>query len=277
LNTPADHSTDTELSIDGALVPGYSGELLIDLLNRWRDAQRQKPIPQVCYVPRMGPIESCDTCIVKVNGQLARSCATRVVAGMQVETDDEIVDIAQREAFDRILQNHMLYCTVCDNNNQNCTIHNTEGILDVKHQTRPFTPKPYDKDMSNPFYRYDPDQCILCCRCVESCQNVQVNETLSINWESDHPRVLWDGGTIVTRDDVASSWAVNAYLNNRFEQNLLGRQRHKKIAVSPLLSLSIGTLEKLMDILGKMSLDVVLEQRFKKNPTLTWPFDAASK
>jgi len=36
--------------------------------------------------------------------------------------------------------------------------------------------------MSNPFYRYDPDQCILCGRCVEACQNVQVNETLTIDW-----------------------------------------------------------------------------------------------
>jgi formate dehydrogenase major subunit len=225
LNTPADHSTDTELSIDGALVPGYSGELLIDLLNRWRDAQRQKPIPQVCYVPQMGPIESCDTCIVKVNGQLARSCATRVVAGMQVETEDEIVDIAQREAFDRILQNHMLYCTVCDNNNQNCTIHNTEGNLDVKHQTRPFTPKPYDKDMSNPFYRYDPDQCILCGRCVESCQNVQVNETLSINWESDHPRVLWDGGTIIDGSSCVSCGhcVTVCPCNALMEKSMLGR------------------------------------------------------
>ena len=28
----------------------------------------------------------------------------------------------------------MLYCTVCDNNNGNCTIHNTTKELDVKHQ-----------------------------------------------------------------------------------------------------------------------------------------------
>jgi len=82
---------------------------------------------------------------------------------------------------------------VCDNNNQNCTIHNTTAELDVKHQARPYTSKPYEKDMSNPFYRYDPDQCILCGRCVEACQNVQVNETLTIDWESAHPRVLWDG------------------------------------------------------------------------------------
>ncbi len=101
---------------------------------------------------------------------------------------------AQREAFDRILGNHMLYCTVCDNNNGNCTVHNTTKLLAVEHQKIPFKPKPFEVDNSNPFYRYDPDQCILCGRCVEACQNVQVNETLSIRWEDPHPRVLWDGG-----------------------------------------------------------------------------------
>src|SRR5580704_7858649 len=194
LNTPADYAPNTQLTIDSLEVPGHAGELLIDLLNRRTAVHAQKAIPQVCYVPRMGPIESCDTCMVKVNGTLVRACATRVAAGMKVETAGETVDIAQREAFDRILQNHMLYCTVCDNNNGNCTIHNTTAELDVKHQLRPYTPKPYEKDMSNPFYRYDPDQCILCGRCVEACQDVQVNETLSIDWESAHPRVLWDGG-----------------------------------------------------------------------------------
>jgi formate dehydrogenase major subunit len=200
LNTPPDHSPNTQLTIDGLQVPGRSGELLIDLLNRRTAVNAQKPVPQVCYLPQMGPIQSCDTCMVKVSAaagqpaELVRACATRVVAGMTVETSGEAVDIAQREAFDRILENHMLYCTVCDNNNQNCTIHNTTRELDVKHQSRPYTPKPYQQDHSNPFYRYDPDQCILCGRCVEACQNVQVNETLTINWESDHPRVLWDGG-----------------------------------------------------------------------------------
>jgi formate dehydrogenase major subunit len=58
--------------------------------------------------------------------------------------------------------------------------------------------------MSNPFYRYDPDQCILCGRCVEACQNVQVNETLTIDWESDNPRVLWDGGTQIEGSSCVS-------------------------------------------------------------------------
>ncbi|HTH54355.1 MAG TPA: formate dehydrogenase subunit alpha [Edaphobacter sp.] len=194
LNTPHNHTPDTQILLDGATVPARTGDLLIEVINLYRESQQHKPLPQVCYVPQMGPIESCDTCMVEVDGQLTRACGTLIKPGMKVVTSSNTVDIAQREAFDRILQNHELYCTVCDNNNQNCTIHNTTAVLDVKHQKRPFVHKPYPQDHSNAFYRYDPDQCILCGRCVEACQNVQVNETLSIQWESDHPRVLWDGG-----------------------------------------------------------------------------------
>jgi formate dehydrogenase major subunit len=131
---------------------------------------------------------------VDINGELKRACATAVSAGMNVVTESDAIHKAQLEAMDIILGNHELYCTVCDNNNENCIVHNTTALLNVEHQNIPFTPKPYERDFSNPFYRYDPDQCILCGRCVEACQNVEVNETLSINWESERPRVLWDGG-----------------------------------------------------------------------------------
>ena len=194
LNTPADTTPNATITVNGRTVDAHAGEFLIEALNRHAKSQREDPVPQACYLSQMGPIQTCDTCMVKVDGKLVRACATPVTENMQVATEGYDVDVAQREAFDRILQNHMLYCTVCDNNNQNCTIHNLTAQLDVKHQSRPYLEKPYEKDMSNPFYRYDPQQCILCGRCVEACQNVQVNETLTINWESAHPRVLWDGG-----------------------------------------------------------------------------------
>jgi formate dehydrogenase major subunit len=177
-----------KITVDGKTKKAYEGEWLVDAI------AREKEIPHVCYHLRLGPIKTCDTCLVDVNGELTRACAIPVSAGMNVVTESDRVHKAQLEAMDVILGNHELYCTVCDNNNGNCIVHNTTALLSVEHQNVPFTPKPYEKDSSNPFYRYDPDQCILCGRCVEACQNVQVNETLSINWESEHPRVLWDGG-----------------------------------------------------------------------------------
>jgi len=187
------------VTIDAVVQEATSGERLIDVINR-----AGVKISQVCYHRQLGPIQTCDTCMVEINGQLARACATSVSAGMKVLTKSEKAGAAQREAFNRILSNHVLYCTVCDNNNGNCTIHNTERLLGIEHQPIPYHAKPYQEDHTNPFYRYDPQQCILCGRCVEACQNVQVNETLSINWEDPHPRVLWDGGSTIGESSCVS-------------------------------------------------------------------------
>ncbi|HEX6508006.1 MAG TPA: molybdopterin-dependent oxidoreductase, partial [Chloroflexota bacterium] len=214
----------TTVVINGVDVPARTGEFLIDAINRCTAAADRKPLPQVCYHRQMGPIESCDTCMVELNGRLVRACGTEVEHGMVVATESDAADMAQREAFDRILKNHDLYCTVCDNNNGNCTVHNTTADLEVKHQARPFQHKPYPQDHSNPFYRYDPDQCILCGRCVEACQTVQVNETLTIDWESEHPRVLWDGGeTIAGSSCVSCGHCVTVCpCNALMEKSMLG-------------------------------------------------------
>ncbi len=194
LNTPPVFIPDLTITVDGKPAAAQTGELLITALNRTAALRQQTSITQVCYLPPMGYIGSCDTCMVEVDGELVRACETLVAPGQNILQHSDVADIAQREAFDRLLQNHDLYCTVCDNNNQNCTIHNATREMKVEHNARPYTVKPYPQDNSNPFYRYDPDQCILCGRCVEACQNVQVNETLTIDWDLKIPRVMWDGG-----------------------------------------------------------------------------------
>src|ERR1700741_2025555 len=66
------------IRIDGSTYTVEVGERLIDVINRVG-----KELPQVCYHPQLGPIQTCDTCLVEVNGQLARACGTTVSAGMQ--------------------------------------------------------------------------------------------------------------------------------------------------------------------------------------------------
>src|SRR5437588_12103151 len=95
------------VTVDGALKAAQPEERLVDLLNR-----TGTKIPQVCYHPQLGPIQTCDTCMVEADGEMVRACATVLAAGMDVSTKSARALAGQREAFDRILGNHMLYCTV---------------------------------------------------------------------------------------------------------------------------------------------------------------------
>jgi hypothetical protein len=78
---------------------------------------------------------------------------------------------------------------------------------------------------------------------------------------------------IITRDDLASSWEVNEYLNARFQDE---RKRHKRYTITPLVSMSIGTLERSLHALREHSFVEILEDRLKSKRAVGWSFEAAS-
>ncbi len=81
---------------------------------------------------------------------------------------------------------------------------------------------------------------------------------------------------IITRDDFGGCWGVNAYLNKRFKDKL-STESLDGIEVTPLVSMNISCLERMMWVLGKKAFADVMEERIETDPTLRQPFDAAVK
>ncbi|MFC7394914.1 formate dehydrogenase subunit alpha [Scopulibacillus cellulosilyticus] len=260
----------TVVKIDGEEYLADPGQSLIDLIKN-----NGIECPSVCYHESLGPIETCDTCIVEVDGELKRACGTTVQAGMTVNTQTKASSEARRIAMNRILVNHELYCTVCDYNNGTCEIHNTVKAMGIEHQDKPFEHKPYEEDFTGSFYRYDPDQCILCGRCVEVCQNVEVNETLSIDWSLERPRVVWDGGTSIDTSSCVNCGQCSTVCpcNAMMEKGMVGEAGY-------LSGIEKGTLRSLIELTKKvengygslMSISdaesAMREERIKKTKTV---------
>ena len=231
------------LRVDGYDVTGLDGEWLVTLLDRI-DQFAGEPtateggpggssVPHVCFQPELGPLQTCDTCWVEVDGEMRRACAVPTRAGLTVRTKAPEAADAREEGMHRVLGHHNLYCTVCDRNNGDCPVHNATKHVAVEHQRYPFERKPYDVDASHPFYQYDPDQCILCGKCVEACQEVQVTETLSIDWEADVPRVKWDARPDGTSAPAGESSCVSCGhcvtvcpCNALMEKSMIGQAGH---------------------------------------------------
>lgn len=207
------------VTLNGSDYLAQPGQNLLDLINTTEES-----IPQICYNETLGPIQTCDTCVVEVDGNMTRACGTTIETSMKVNTTLDYVKSAQKEALDTILEKHELYCTVCDYNNGTCEIHNTVAEFGLEHQSKPFKPKEYEVDNSGSFYRYDPDQCILCGRCVEVCQDVEVNETLLIDWNLEQPRVVWDNNVPIDQSSCVScgQCATVCPCNAIIEKNMVG-------------------------------------------------------
>jgi hypothetical protein len=81
---------------------------------------------------------------------------------------------------------------------------------------------------------------------------------------------------IVTKDEIGSGWVINKYLNERFEEQI-DKKNYKFHTITPLVTMSAGTVERAMRALAKMPLSTILEDRITANRDLGQPFEAASK
>jgi formate dehydrogenase major subunit len=89
--------SEVEISVDGAIVAASEDELLVEAI------LRHKEIPHICYhSPLMGPIQTCDTCLVEVDGKLVRSCGTKVGAHMKVVTESKRANKSRRDSATQI-------------------------------------------------------------------------------------------------------------------------------------------------------------------------------
>src|ERR1041385_5344059 len=60
------------ITVDGLVQEAQAGERLIDVINR-----STSKIPQVCYHPQLGPIQTCDTSELDLNRSIAFELAAR--------------------------------------------------------------------------------------------------------------------------------------------------------------------------------------------------------
>jgi hypothetical protein len=80
---------------------------------------------------------------------------------------------------------------------------------------------------------------------------------------------------LITRDEVADGFFVNAYLNHRFieARKRLGLDAAiSPVHCTPLLSIAVDTIEKLTPYLSDTRLAAILAERLRLDPLLLVPF-----
>ncbi len=98
-------SANFSITIDGHAVQVAPGE---SVLNAARKLGID--IPSLCYLEKCGPLNTCQVCLVKLNGKLVPSCGTRVAPGMAVESETTEVHEARRTALELLFSDHVGDC-----------------------------------------------------------------------------------------------------------------------------------------------------------------------
>ncbi|NPV85639.1 MAG: FAD-dependent oxidoreductase [Anaerolineae bacterium] len=97
------------LVIDGKAIVAEAGKTILQIAR-----EHQIDIPTLCYDPRLPAYASCLVCVVEVeqNGKsrLLLSCTTEAADGMSIQTKNEAVIRARKNALDMLLSNHFADC-----------------------------------------------------------------------------------------------------------------------------------------------------------------------
>lgn len=170
-----------KVTIDGEPVDVPSGTTVLEAAKR-----AGKYVPTLCYHPQMEPLGNCRMCMVDVKGwpRMAPACYTKVHEGMEVATASDAVRSAQRLNLELHLQNHDLTCWACEQDGA-CELQDVIYKLGVKEPRFGTIPKERMRKVTkdNPFIQIDHNKCILCARCVEACDDVQVQGVLAVKGE----------------------------------------------------------------------------------------------
>jgi len=155
-------------------------------------------IPKLCYDPDLKPYGACRLCVVEIENirGLPTACTTPVSDGMVVHTETPAVSEVRRTAVQLLMTDHPCDCLICHRREQcqpfdiclrsvavtdrcvtcpkngQCELQEVIDYLGITELPFSRTTRSFPVDTSNPFFNLDRNKCILCGRCVRTCNEI---------------------------------------------------------------------------------------------------------
>jgi predicted molibdopterin-dependent oxidoreductase YjgC len=155
-------------------------------------------IPTLCYAPQLRPAGACRMCVVEIENMrgFPTACTVPIDDGMVVHTQTQTVQSLRREILSLILSEHPYTCLVCQADcgifhggtirkaavttgcqycptNGQCELQELVDYLDLREIAYPITYRGLPVEHDDPFFDRDYNLCVLCGRCVRTCQELR--------------------------------------------------------------------------------------------------------
>lgn len=206
-------SSENVIIIDGQEISFTPGETILDVAKR-----SGFDIPTLCYLKRVSPTGACRICVVELEGaqNLVASCATPAAPKMAVRTETSRVINARRMNLEVLLASGHHNCLVQDLDTDSWTDFQLKAMepkehkdlcpaygecrlqdLAIRYQVRAnhFAPAEvrYPIENVNPLIVRDFSRCILCGRCVQACNEIQVNNAIYFEYRGSESKIVTEG------------------------------------------------------------------------------------
>jgi formate dehydrogenase major subunit len=177
------------LTINGKVCAGEPGQTILDIA-RANDIY----IPTLCFLKGLSAWGGCRMCIVEIAGspKVAPACATPAVDGSKVTTDSPRLHGLRKATLELLFSERNHICPMCPYNKGDCGLQHQgylHGITGIRYQyLYPALPV----DLTGRYFGHDHNRCILCTRCVRTCDEIEGVHTLDVAYRGIRNRIVVD-------------------------------------------------------------------------------------
>lgn len=207
--------------IDGHEFGFAPGETILEVARR-----NGIDIPTLCYMKGASPTGACRMCLVEVEGarSLMASCTVPAAPRMVVRTESDRVTRARTLNLELLLASGHHNCLVQGLDMDSWTDFQVKAMAAKEHQdlcpaygdcrlqdlairyrikVSRFAPgdQKHQVENVNPFIVRDLSRCILCGRCVQACNHIQVNNAISYGYRGIRSKIVARGDRALRDSD----------------------------------------------------------------------------
>jgi formate dehydrogenase major subunit len=190
LGTPASQASGSvNVQIDGVAIAVPAGTSVLRAA-----ALAGIRVPKLCATDTLKAFGSCRLCLVEVEGRKGypASCTTQVAEGMSVRTQTDKLAQLRRGVMELYVSDHPLDCEGCPADTH-CELQDMAavvGVRDTPYASGGAMHRGIAHDLSNPYFAFDPNLCIVCSRCVRACDETQGTLALTVDGRGFASRIV---------------------------------------------------------------------------------------
>lgn len=234
------------IEVNNKIIIARKGETILEALTR-----NGLKVPTLCHMPELNPSGSCRMCVVEVEGKsnLITACSHPVEEWMKIKTHSPRVVNARKTNVELLLSNHPDDCLYCERNG-NCELQSFAEDLNIRERRFPGKKNKHKTDPSGSSIVRDPAKCILCGRCVRTCDEIVGASTLGFIGRGNKTIIgpsfnrQLNLSSCITCGQCIMSCPTGALHEKRHSSDLQNAlhssEKHVVIQYSPTISVSIG-------------------------------------
>ncbi|MBM3860052.1 MAG: 2Fe-2S iron-sulfur cluster binding domain-containing protein [Verrucomicrobia bacterium] len=189
------------ITINGQVCEGEQGQTILEIARA-----NNIYIPTLCYMKGLTPWGGCRLCIVEVEGnpKVVPSCATPAVDGTKITTHNDRLVALRKATLELLFSERNHICPICPYNKGDCGLQHqglAHGITGIRY---PYLYPALPVDVTGRYFGIDHNRCILCTRCIRTCDEIEGVHTLDVSSRGIKNQIVVDMNTTFGASDTCT-------------------------------------------------------------------------